>query len=153
MIVYLEYRQLCVHAADREFVRGRGRGRGRGSPPTHTATQTSSTPIKNSYMKLWICLFLVGLNFRMQTCRHPKVLERCCVRTPIISKGSHWKLYYSAKFEDICIYCAASAPPSSDIKPHYPQCLNCEDKLQIPNAKYQLLSPSISVCTIMTLCS
>ena len=45
------------------------------------------------------------------------------------------KSYYSAKFEDICVYCAASVSPWSDTEPHYPQCSNCEDKQPIPNAK------------------
>ena len=45
------------------------------------------------------------------------------------------RLYYSAKYEDICVYCAASVPPWSDNESHYPQCSNCEDKPKIPNAK------------------
>ena len=45
------------------------------------------------------------------------------------------KLYYSAKFEDICVYCAASVPPWSDTEPYYPQCSSCADKQPIPNAK------------------
>ena len=45
------------------------------------------------------------------------------------------KLYYSAKFEDICIYCAASVPPWSDSEPHYPQCDDCIDKPKIPTNK------------------
>ena len=36
------------------------------------------------------------------------------------------KLYYSAKFDPICIYCAADQPFTSDDQ--YPQCSNCKDK-------------------------
>ena len=41
------------------------------------------------------------------------------------------KLYYSAKFEDICIHCAANVPPWSENEPYYPQCEDCMDKPRI----------------------
>ncbi len=34
-------------------------------------------------------------------------------------------LYYSAKYESICIYCSQ---PTSDSKKFYPQCGQCKDK-------------------------
>ena len=45
------------------------------------------------------------------------------------------KLYYSAKFEDICVYCSSSVSPWSECDPFYPQCSSCEDRPKIPNAK------------------
>ena len=46
------------------------------------------------------------------------------------------KLYYSAKFQDICVHCAADeVAPWSDLEPHCPQCDGCSDKPKIPNAK------------------
>ena len=45
------------------------------------------------------------------------------------------KLYYSAKFADICIHCACDVPAWSDTEPYYPQCDGCEGKEHIPNAK------------------
>ena len=45
------------------------------------------------------------------------------------------KLYYSAKFEDICVYCSSPVDPWSDTEPFYPQCKACEDKDKISNTK------------------
>ena len=45
------------------------------------------------------------------------------------------KLYYSAKFEDICIYCSGQVNPWSDQEPFYPQCVACQDKEKIPTSK------------------
>ena len=45
------------------------------------------------------------------------------------------KLYYSAKFEDICIHCSGPVQPWSDNGPYYPQCRACQSKDKIPNAK------------------
>ena len=45
------------------------------------------------------------------------------------------KLYYSAKFEDICVYCSGSVPPWSDTEAFYPQCRSCAEKPKIPNSK------------------
>ena len=45
------------------------------------------------------------------------------------------RLYYSAKFEDICIHCFGPVDPWSDTEPFYPQCKACEDKTKIPNTK------------------
>ena len=36
------------------------------------------------------------------------------------------KLYYSAKYEPICIYCSVEKPYTSSN--HYPQCSDCLDK-------------------------
>ena len=47
------------------------------------------------------------------------------------------KLYYSAKFEDICIHCSGAVDPWSDMEPFYPQCKACDDKDKIPNTKYR----------------
>ena len=45
------------------------------------------------------------------------------------------KLYYSVKFEDICIYCAEKVPPWSENNPHYPQCDDCSEKPTVPTKK------------------
>ena len=45
------------------------------------------------------------------------------------------KLYYSAKFADICVYCGVSVDPWSDKEPYYPQCEGCREKPPIANAK------------------
>ena len=45
------------------------------------------------------------------------------------------KLYYSARFEDMCVYCSSSVPPWSERDPFYSQCSSCEDRPKIPNAK------------------
>ena len=44
-------------------------------------------------------------------------------------------LYYSANFDDICIYCAGDVPPWSNMKEFYPQCEDCSDKPCIANIK------------------
>ncbi|KAL5496676.1 hypothetical protein EMCRGX_G013014 [Ephydatia muelleri] len=45
------------------------------------------------------------------------------------------KLYYSAKFEDICVYCSGPVPPWSDTEAFYPQCTSCAEKPIIANSK------------------
>ena len=47
------------------------------------------------------------------------------------------KLYYSAKFEDMCAYCAQAKliHGVSDQEQCYPQCKACEDKDKIPNSR------------------
>ncbi|CAB4040071.1 Hypothetical predicted protein, partial [Paramuricea clavata] len=46
------------------------------------------------------------------------------------------KLYYSAKFEDICVHCSGDdVAPWSDLEEYYPQCDGCSAKPKIPNAK------------------
>ena len=47
------------------------------------------------------------------------------------------KLYYSAKFEDMCIHCSGAVDPCSDTEPFYLQCKACDDKGKIPNTKYK----------------
>ena len=48
------------------------------------------------------------------------------------------KLYYSANFADICVYCGEDVGPWSKSKPH-PQCEDCADKPKI-STKNVLLS-------------
>ena len=81
-------------------------------------------------------------------CRHPSAAEG----HSFPSHDDVWrpKLYYSAKFEDICVYCAASAPPWSDTELHYPQCRSCLDKPPIPNAKK---NPRLKTCVDSVLCN
>ena len=48
------------------------------------------------------------------------------------------RLYYSAKFADICIHCSSeSVSPWNDTEDFYPQCENCSEKSKIPNVKAQ----------------
>ncbi len=37
------------------------------------------------------------------------------------------KLYYTAKYEPICIYCATSVQVNPQGEDHYPQCQDCDD--------------------------
>ena len=43
--------------------------------------------------------------------------------------------YYSARFEDICIYSSSSVPPWRERDPFYLQCSSCGDRPKILNAK------------------
>ena len=45
------------------------------------------------------------------------------------------KLYYSAKFEDMCVYCSGPVPLWSDTEAFYPQCTSCAEKPKIANSK------------------
>ena len=45
------------------------------------------------------------------------------------------RLYYSANFDDICVYCAGDIPPWSNTEEFYPQCDDCADKPHIANVK------------------
>ena len=54
------------------------------------------------------------------------------------------KLYYSAKFTDICVYCAAPVPPWSDKEANYPQCTECSEKPTIENAKFRRQSKTVN---------
>ena len=45
------------------------------------------------------------------------------------------KLYYAAKFADICIHCASPVAAWSDNEEYYPQCEGCSDKPPIQNEK------------------
>ena len=48
------------------------------------------------------------------------------------------RLYYSAKFTDICIHCSSeSVSPWNDTEEFYPQCESCSEKSKIPNVKTQ----------------
>jgi len=47
------------------------------------------------------------------------------------------KLYYSAKFEDMCIHCSGAVDPCSDTEPFYLQCKACDNKGKIPNTMYK----------------
>ena len=53
----------------------------------------------------------------------------------IAAKPRLEKLYYSAKFEDIFVYCSGPVDPWSDTEPFYLQCKACEDKDKISNTK------------------
>jgi len=44
------------------------------------------------------------------------------------------KLYYSDKYEDICVYCSGPVDLWSDTEMYYPQCKGCEDR---ENTKYK----------------
>jgi len=44
------------------------------------------------------------------------------------------RLYYSAKFEDICIHCSGPVDQWSDTEPFYPQ---CKTKVKFPTQKKQ----------------
>ena len=47
------------------------------------------------------------------------------------------KLYYAAKFNDICIHCASEeVSPWSNTEQYYPQCRECEAP-RIENEKYK----------------
>jgi len=41
------------------------------------------------------------------------------------------KLYYSADFQPICIYCSSEEIETPDQEGYYPQCQECSDKPQI----------------------
>ena len=47
------------------------------------------------------------------------------------------RLYYSANFDDICVYCAGDVPPWSSryTEEFYPQCDDCADNPHIANVK------------------
>ena len=45
------------------------------------------------------------------------------------------QLYYSANFDDICIYCAGNFPPWSNTEDFFPQCEDCSDKSRIASVK------------------
>ena len=47
------------------------------------------------------------------------------------------KLYYAAKFADICIHCASPVATWSDKEEFYPQCEGCSDKPPIQNEKFK----------------
>ena len=48
------------------------------------------------------------------------------------------KLYYSAKYSDICIYCAIAVPRwNYDKEQFYPQCADCSTKPAIENEHFK----------------
>ena len=48
------------------------------------------------------------------------------------------KLYYSAKYSDICIYCAIAVPRwNYDKEQFYPQCADCSAKPAIENEHFK----------------
>ena len=55
------------------------------------------------------------------------------------------KLYYSAKFADICVHCGVSVEPWSDKEAYYPQNDDCRDRRPIPNTKKSQKSLRISI--------
>ena len=56
------------------------------------------------------------------------------------------KLYYSAKFTDICVYCSAPVAPWNDKEQYYPQCEGCREKPPISNAKKSKAKNSFLSC-------
>ena len=57
------------------------------------------------------------------------------------------RLYYSANFDDICVYCAGDVPPWSNMEEFYPQCDDCADKPHIANVKKSMLCALLFLCT------
>ena len=47
------------------------------------------------------------------------------------------KLYYAAKFADICIHCSSPVASWSDMEEYYPQCEGCLDRAPIQNEKFK----------------
>lgn len=47
------------------------------------------------------------------------------------------KLYYAAKFADICVHCASPVSSWSDREKYYPQCDGCAGKIPIENEKFK----------------
>ena len=86
-----------------------------------------------------LCMALDDLSFScgasLQEAEIPSQLKNLVYVKNMHCNEPTEKLYYSAKFEDICIYCAANVPPWSDSEPYYPQCDDCTDKPKIPTNK------------------
>ena len=80
-----------------------------------------------------VCPFPVVHSCKMQ--RYPECLKGVVYVRQMSCEEPIEKLYYSAKFADICVYCSASVAPWNDRQPHYPQCNGCATKPPIPNAK------------------
>ena len=82
---------------------------------------------------------LNGLSFscgaQLQDSDLPDYLKEIVFVWKLARKDPVEKLYYSAKFEDICIYCSGPVNPWSDQEPFYPQCVACQDKDKIPNSR------------------
>ena len=53
------------------------------------------------------------------------------------------KLYYAAKFADICIHCASPVASWSDTEKYYPQCEGCSGKTPIQNEKVKKSKKSL----------
>ena len=82
---------------------------------------------------------LNGLSFscgaQLQDSDLPDHLKEIVFTRKLACEDPVEKLYYSAKYEDICVYCSGPVNPWSDTEMYYPQCKGCEDKEKIPNAK------------------
>ncbi len=64
------------------------------------------------------------------------------------------KLYYAARFDDICVYCAEVVSPWSDTEQYYPQCsamTDCSEKPPIENEKFKK-SDYVSCCFFGVFC-
>ena len=83
---------------------------------------------------------LNGLSFscdaQLQDSDLPDYLKEIVFVRKLACEDPVEKLYYSAKFEDICIHCSGAVDPWSDTELFYPQCKACNDKLEWP---YSLL--------------
>ena len=53
------------------------------------------------------------------------------------------KLYYVAKFADLCIHCASPVASWSDTEKYYPQCEGCSGKTPIQNEKVKKSKKSL----------
>ena len=84
---------------------------------------------------------LNGLSFscaaQLQDSDLPHYLKNIVLVQKLACEDPVEKLYsnYSAKFEDIWVYCSGPVDPWSDAEPFYPQCKACEGKDKIPDTK------------------
>ena len=59
------------------------------------------------------------------------------------------RLYYSAKFADICVHCSSeSVSPWNDSEEFYPQCEGCSEKSKIANTNFLGRKPLHSTVTL-----
>jgi len=66
----------------------------------------------------------------------PQIKEHVCVRNLSCGEPIE-KLYYAAKFTDICIYCGSLVCPWNDTEQFYPQCESCASRSPIENEKFK----------------
>ena len=71
----------------------------------------------------------------LQEAEIPSELKICFMLRTCTAMSPLQKLYYSPKFEDICIYYAANVPPWPDSEPYYPQCDDRREQPKIPTNK------------------
>ena len=89
--------------------------------------------------KLQLEQALYGLSFscgaQLQDADIPEHLKDTVFVRQMSCEDPIEKLYYSAKFTDICVYCSAPVAPWNDKEQYYPQCEGCGEKPLISNAK------------------